>query len=157
MNQPPYGQPPGAPPPGQPGGPPHGGYQPPQAQYGYGAPAPAPVPFHPPAQRTVPETPKSGFFGSLFDFSFKNLVTPRVIKVLYGLFLIAWAFGILGLLGSAGFMMVNDQILEGLGLLILLPVIAVLYLILGRMWHELIVILFHISEDLSEINRKTRG
>jgi hypothetical protein len=155
MNQPPFGHPPGGP--GQPGGPPPGGY-PPQGQFGYGQPqAAAPAQFHPPPQPTRPDAPKVGFFGSLFDFSFKSLVTPRVIKVLYGLFLLLWVLYILGGIGYAGYMMIDGQALIGIATLILLPIAALLYLVFGRMWHELIVILFHISEDLHEINRKTRG
>ena len=68
------------------------GYQPPSyAQPGQGAAMPPPQwQAAPPApaktrQRTAGE---KGFLGSLFDFSFTSLVTPKIIKVLYVLFTI---------------------------------------------------------------------
>src|SRR5215472_2615412 len=62
-------------------------YQPPSyAQSGQGAPVPppqwqgaAPAAAAKPRQRAAGE---KGFLGSLFDFSFTSLVTPKIIKVL---------------------------------------------------------------------------
>ncbi|MES1187152.1 MAG: DUF4282 domain-containing protein [Myxococcales bacterium] len=147
-----YAPPPGghAPPPGgfapPPGGhgPPPGGYAPPQ-QHHYQP---------PPVSATAAQS--KGFFAGLFDFSFENLVALKVIKVLYGLFLLALAGGILFGLGGAVLSIVNGQILAGLGMLVVLPVAALLYLILGRVYFELIVLAFKIAEDADEIAKNTR-
>ncbi len=157
-----YGQPPGghAPPPGG-QAPPPGGFAPPPGGYGQapGAPpggyAPPQQGFQPPSAAALAEQSK-GFFAGLFDFSFENLIALKVIKVLYGLFLLALALGILGGLGSAVFSIINGQILAGLGMLILLPIGALLYLILGRVYFELIIIAFKIAEDADEIAKNTR-
>jgi Domain of unknown function (DUF4282) len=97
-----------------------------------------------------------GFFAGLFDFTFENLVALKVIKVLYGLFLLALALGILGGLGTSVLSVINGQVLAGLGMLVLLPIGAVLYLILGRVYFELIIVAFKMAEDLDEIARNTR-
>ena len=66
------------------------GYQPPSygAQQGQGAGTPPPPQWQgiagvtPGAPRTKQQGDK-GFIGSLFDFSFSSMVTPKIIKVLY--------------------------------------------------------------------------
>lgn len=171
MNQPPYGQPPGggAPPYGQPpgGGPPGGmppqggggGFNPPQYGYGHQPGAP-PQHYHAPAAPgpTMPDKDAAkGFFGALLDFSFSSFVTTRLIKVLYVLWLIGLALGALGGLAGAAMNVVNGQIINGVISLVVLPFALVAGLILGRMWHELIIVQFRIAENLEEINKKTRG
>lgn len=101
-------------------------------------------------------TASKGFFAGLFDFTFENLVALKVIKVLYGLFLLALALGILGGLGTSVISVVNGQVLAGLGMLVLLPIGALLYLILGRVYFELIIVAFKMAEDLDEIAKNTR-
>jgi len=97
-----------------------------------------------------------GFFAGLFDFSFENLIALKVMKVLYGIFLLALALGVLGGLGTSVISVINGQVLAGLGMLVLLPFGAILYLILGRVYFELIVVAFKIAEDLDEIAKNTR-
>jgi len=101
--------------------------------------------------------PDVSFIGGIFDFSFTTFITTRVIKVLYALYLVGLVLLILGGLGTAVMMMVNNQIVLGLVYIILMPFFAFVYLLVGRMWHELIIVTFRISENVAEINRKTRG
>ncbi len=79
-----------------------------------------------------------------------------MIKVLYGLFLLVLALGILGLLGAAIVSIFQGQILAGLGMLIALPIVALVYLVMGRVYFELIIVMFKIAEDADEIARNTR-
>ncbi len=142
-------------PPGQPGMPQHGGYAPqPGMQQQYGAPPPGAPPGFAPPPVPSPEEAK-GFVSGLFDFSFTNLVAPKVIKFLYGLFLVVWALGILGGLGMVVFTLIQGEIIGALISLILLPIVAVVYLILIRMYHELIIITFKIAENLEQIKKNT--
>jgi hypothetical protein len=96
-----------------------------------------------------------GFFAGLFDFSFKNLVAPRVIKVLYIIFLIALALGTLGGLGAVVLSLIGGEILAALFTLIMLPFAIVLYLILGRVYFELIILAFRMLETLETIAKNT--
>ena len=167
-NPPPGGYgPPGAPPPGgyggPPGGAPPGGYGPPGAPPGgYAPPQPPPQYQQPPmAQAAMPNSAPSaaaakGFFSGLFDFTFETFVALKVIKVLYGLFLLILALGILGGFGAAIVSIFQGQILAGLGMLIVLPIAALVYLVMGRVYFELIIVMFKIAEDADEIARNTR-
>jgi hypothetical protein len=144
-----------------------GGYNPPGGyaapppgpqQAGYGAPPQQYVgPPPQPAQAWSPSAQQAkGFFAGLFDFSFENFVALKVIKVLYGLFLVALVFGVLGGLGSAVMSMLNEQVLAGLGLLVVVPIAALIYLVVGRVYFELIIVAFKIAEDADEIAKNTR-
>jgi hypothetical protein len=46
--------------------------------------------------------------------------------------------------------------LAGLGLLVVLPFVATIYLIMGRVYFELIIVAFKIAEDADEIAKNTR-
>jgi hypothetical protein len=97
-----------------------------------------------------------GFFAGLFDFTFETFVALKVIKVLYGLFLLILALGILGGFGAAIVSIFQGQVLAGLGMLIVLPIAALIYLVMGRVYFELIIVMFKIAEDADEIARNTR-
>ncbi len=100
-----------------------------------------------------------GFIGGLFDFSFTTFVTTKVIKVLYGI----WLLGVVLLLLGGIFGAINTmflarytQPLEGLMMLVLTPIAAAIWLILGRVYMEVLIVLFKIAENLTELNRKTK-
>ena len=150
--------------------PPPGGYAPPPHQGppgGYGQPPGPPMgppmgpPPGPPPQWAPPSANQAanqakGFLAGLFDFTFETFVALKVIKVLYGFFLLALALGLLGGFGSAVISMIQGNILAGLGILIALPFAAVIYLVMGRVYFELIIVMFKIAEDADEIARNTR-
>jgi hypothetical protein len=152
----------GYPPPGggypqQPGGYPQPGY-PQQQPAGYQqVPYTAPAPTGPGLGGNSPGSAQDkGFFAALFDFSFETFVALKVLKVLYGLFLVLLALGVLGGLGTAVVTMVQGEVAVGLGMLVALPIVAVLYLVLGRVYFELVTVAFKIAEDADEIARNTR-
>ncbi|MBB6171042.1 hypothetical protein HNR23_001102 [Nocardiopsis mwathae] len=129
------------PPPGGPGTPPPGG------PYGPGTPPPPPG-------GAVPQAPvPKGFFGSLFDLSFRDFVTSKIIKLLYILWLvmiglftlsgIITAFTIMAIEPVSGFLTLVGAVLGG--------AIAVL---ITRVGLELLIVVFRISEDLSAIRQR---
>ena len=89
-----------------------------------------------------------GFFGSLFDLSFTSLVTTRIIKVLYVLAIIV--IGIYALIFIAGGFS-NSTSAGVLVLLILAPLFALVSLIYTRVLLEVIIALFRIMENTSEL------
>lgn len=97
-----------------------------------------------------------GFMSGLFDFSFTTFITTKVIKVLYGIWLVGLVLFILGGFGSAIMGMVNGAILQGLLMVLITPFAAAIYLVVGRIYFELIIVAFRIAENLTEINRKTK-
>ena len=88
-----------------------------------------------------------GFFGSLFDFSFSEFITPRIIKLLF----------VLAIIISAIFaiMMFVAGISEGGGTaflsLIGAPLLFLLYVIMARVWLEVIMIMFRIADNTDKL------
>jgi len=147
----PVGQAPGhaaAPPP-----PPPSYAAPPPPPPSYAAPPPPsypPVAPAPPAY-APPSPPTRGFWASLFDLSFTSFVAPKIIKFLYVLLMILILLGTLYVvyLGlQAGSM--------GLVMVIAAPIGAFLYLLLARMWLEVMIVLFRIAENTGDMARNTR-
>lgn len=94
-----------------------------------------------------------GFFGALFDLSFSDFVTTKVIKFLYVLLLVFIAIGYLVLIVTGfarGF---------GTGLLYIVggALAALLYVILARIAMETTIVLFRIADHAAEIARQGRG
>jgi len=87
-----------------------------------------------------------GFFQSLFDFSFSSFITIRLIKVIYALFIAASAFFALILVAGA---FSASAVLGLLALLIAAPVLFFFYVILARVYLELVVAIFRIAENTS--------
>jgi len=135
------------------------GYQPPSyAQPGQGAAVPPPqwqaAPPAPakPRQRAAGE---KGFLGSLFDFSFTSLVTPKIVKVLYILFTIWTALIGLSIL-IIGFK--TGGVPGGLFTLIIVePIFVLLTLGIYRVVLELFVVVFRIYDELKKISANTDG
>lgn len=93
---------------------------------------------------------QKGFLGALFDFSFSDFITIKLIKILY----------ILGIIfsGIAAIMVIVNgfNISAGAGIifLILSPLIFLLYVILVRVWLEIIIVIFRIAENTKQMVEK---
>lgn len=93
-----------------------------------------------------------GFFKSLFDFSFTEFVTTKIIKFLYGL-LILFAGIIILFIIVGGF---RGGAASGLLALIIAPLLFLLYAIIARVWLEIIIVVFRIAENTAQIAKQTR-
>ena len=153
--QPPQGQPAqGYPPPGQPGQ----GYQPPtytaqdQAQ---GAPpqwsANQGMPRAAAAPRSRPRGEK-GFIGSLFDFNFDSMVTPKIIKAIYVL-VAAWV-GMWALILLIVFFKYYGTAAGFLALIVIDPIMILLGLGVCRIVLEFYMITFKIHEEVKVIRAR---
>ncbi len=80
------------------------------------------------------------FFQRLFDFSFKEFVTPSIIKFLYTVLLI-----IIGL-GTVAYIVIafTQSFTNGVITLIISPLIALLWVIMARVYLEVVMVLFRI-------------
>ena len=93
---------------------------------------------------------KKGFLGALFDFSFSEFITVKLIKILY----------ILGIIFSTIvaiiFIVSGFNISTGVGIifLILSPIIFLLYVILIRIYLEIIIVIFKIAENTKQLAEK---
>lgn len=87
-----------------------------------------------------------GFFGALFDLSFTSFVTPKIIKVVYVIGMVAIGLGTLFFAFSGFF---GDSPGVGIVTLILAPIVGLLYLCLFRMMCEFYVAITRMSEDIN--------
>ena len=98
------------------------------------------------ANTPLPRTDTAGFFKALFDFSFREFITPKVVKAVYVLatvvLALAWlVFVISGFSRSAG---------EGILFLLLGTVGALLYLAIIRMTLEFYLAIVRMSQDIHQ-------
>jgi len=98
---------------------------------------------------------KKGLFGSLFDFSFTSFVFPKVISFIYGVFVV-----IVGLAYIAGVVFAfGEEMMYGVGAIVLGPVVLTLYLIMVRSSMEIAIVMFRIYDNTDKIagNRQSAG
>ena len=91
---------------------------------------------------------KTGFIGSLFDFSFTEFVTTRIIKFLFVLSIILSAIVALGIV-IAGFS--SNSGAAGILALLFSPVVFFLNVLFSRIWLELIIVVFRIAENTGRL------
>jgi hypothetical protein len=87
------------------------------------------------------------FFRALFDFSFSEFVTPKIIKILYVIALILVGLASLGFM-IAMFSQGGGWILLGL---LFAPIMFVLYVIFVRVGYEILIVLFQIAENTRDM------
>lgn len=96
---------------------------------------------------------QKGFLQSLFDFSFTTFITSKLIKILYGLCIIGAALLALFLI-IGGFARGT-----GSGLLMLIigaPLAFFLCVIYCRVFLEVLIVIFRISESAAQVAEQTR-
>ncbi len=111
--------------------------------------------------RPTPIHQRMGFVRSLFDLRFENLVTPKMISVLYAISMVLVGLGLLAMLFSGLTSVVKGvrysawgMAFFGLVWVAISPLLALLYLALIRVFFEVVVILFKIRDDLGTIARR---
>ena len=93
-----------------------------------------------------------GFVGALFDLSFSEFVTTKLIKILYILLLIIILIGlVVGLVTSFVSLFSRGGFLSGLMGLIFTPIGALIWVIMARVWMELIIVVFRIAENTTDL------
>jgi hypothetical protein len=96
---------------------------------------------------------KTTFFTSLFDFSFSEFITTKIIKILYGLSIVLNGFFALFLI-VIGFG--RSTVAGILMLLIVAPLVFLLGVIYTRVLLENMIVLFRIGENIQEIAKQGR-
>ncbi len=93
------------------------------------------------------QTPQPGFFGALFDFSFSNFITSKLIPVLYVL-----GIALCGLVSIS--VLLNGLSMGGvfaLLSLLMVPAVFLLTVMYLRVMLEVMIVLFRIAEDVNTI------
>ncbi len=94
-----------------------------------------------------------GFVGMLFDLSFSEFVTTRVIKVVYVIGIVLSGIYALGFI-VAGF---SQGTAVGIILLLLSPLVFLLGVLWTRIWCELIMVFFRIAENTTRMAEQGRS
>lgn len=92
---------------------------------------------------------------AIFDFSFSQFVTAKLIRLLYGLLMVIAAIGALStgisvMSGVGGFF----GVLAGL---IVIPIAFLFLVIISRIWLEMTIVLFRVAESTSDTAKNTRA
>lgn len=96
---------------------------------------------------------EKGFFTQLFDFSFSEFITAKIIKFIFILGLILSGIATLGIIISA----FSQSVMFGIFALILSPLIFLIYIILLRVSLEVIMVIFRISENIEKLAEENKG
>ena len=96
---------------------------------------------------------EKGFLGSLFDLSFTEFITTRVIKALFILAIIVAAIAAVVIIVS-GFV---SGALSGIAMLVISPILFLVYVILARVWLELVIVIFRIAENTGRLAEQGPG
>lgn len=103
----------------------------------------------------------TGFLAAMIDFSFTSYVAPKLAKALYvlvilgaiGVTVVGIGSGVMRVFSSYGSF--ENNLIQGLITVALAPLSGAGLLVAGRLYLEIMSVLFKIAEHLSEINRKT--
>jgi hypothetical protein len=99
-----------------------------------------------------------GIIRSLFDFSFSQFITTKVVKVLYVLGVIG--MGLMAIGGFLGFVVAAEGFFGSIGMLLLgVPLFALAFLIgtaLLRIFYEMVIVLFRIAENVQIVARSAQ-
>jgi len=86
------------------------------------------------------------------DTRFNNLITPSLVRFVYVIAMILIVLGMLALI-IAGF---AEGAGSGVVLLIIAPLLGLFYLIVTRLWLELVIVLFKIRDAAEEVAANSR-
>ena len=93
---------------------------------------------------------------AIFDFSFTNFVTTKLIKLLYAISLIFIVIGFFAMIIGGFVAMISDSVPAGLAILCVSPFFLVIYILLARVWSEFIIVIFRIAENMAELVEQGR-
>jgi hypothetical protein len=94
-----------------------------------------------------------GFLARLFDFSFEEFVTPTVITIVFVLMVAVSVLFMAGSLLSA----LSEGGATALVGLIMAPIGFLLWVLIARMWLELVAVIFRLAQLVENIERELRS
>ncbi len=92
------------------------------------------------------------FLRALFDFSFSQFITTRLIRLLYAIGVLIAVVVTVGAI-VRGF---NEGAGTGIVSLIVAPLVFLLVVIIARVWLEIIIVVFRIAEYLRDMAGERR-
>lgn len=133
--------------------PPRAGAAPPGAWAPSAAGQPGPQSTASPASSLSYKVIEPSLLGSLFDFDFRTMITPRLVKLLYVLVIVGAGFMGLGMLFN-GLTAIRVSVPLGVFLILMAPVAFLATVVYGRVLLEFLVIFFKMGEEVSQIRER---
>lgn len=97
---------------------------------------------------------EKGIFASIFDFSFTEFVTTRIIKIIYIISIIlSCVAGILVIFAG----LFADSGLIGVLSLVFGPLLTLLYILFSRIGLEMVIVVFRIAEHTGDLVQLQSG
>ena len=100
-----------------------------------------------------PQDEARGLLSALFDFSFTSFITPKLVRVLYGIGIAISGLGVLFFVVGG----LRQGAAAGVGALILGPILFLLSVMYARVMLEVLIVIFRIAEHTAEIARLKQG
>lgn len=107
-------------------------------------------------------TQAKGFFGALFEISFQNFVTTRIVSIIYVIAIVVaglsalgnFIFGISLLVSSTSAFVGAGVAVLGIVVILLTPVVFIVEVIVARVLLETVIVLFRIAENTGGMLRE---
>lgn len=108
--------------------------------------------YSPPPPHAAPPRRGEGFWSRFFDLSFEHFITPSIIKVLFIIAMVVIGLGVLA------WIIVGFVAFGALGIFTLIGALigGFLYLLMARVFLEMVVVFFRIRDDTEELTRLKR-
>jgi hypothetical protein len=91
---------------------------------------------------------QKSFFKALFDFSFKSYITPKIIRIIFGIVIVISAIGAL-FLAAASFE--ANAAVGAVVLIVIAPIVFLFYVIMYRVMLEVVMAVFTIAENTTRM------
>ncbi|MCA1695048.1 MAG: DUF4282 domain-containing protein [Actinobacteria bacterium] len=95
-----------------------------------------------------------GLFASLYDFNFTSFIATKIIRFVYALLVIVYSIGavVAFIVGLA-----SGKPASILFSLIFIPILYLVYLIMTRIWMEILLVVFRMGEDIRHMRMTSGG
>lgn len=101
-------------------------------------------------------TTNKGFLASLFDFSFSNFITPRIVGLIYGLSILGVLLALMVGMIAGLTVMFQENFVSGLFTVIITPLAATVYLLFIRVGLEALTAGIVTAKNTTEIREYVR-
>jgi hypothetical protein len=96
----------------------------------------------------TPQLDAKGFLRSLYDFSFTSLITTKIIRFVYALLVIVYSvFAVIFFIAGLASGKPAGVFLAIIGV----PIGYLIYVIILRIWMEILIVVFRIGDDVHAI------
>jgi hypothetical protein len=92
-----------------------------------------------------------GLLKSLFDFQFTSLITTKIIRFVYALIVVLYSLGALAFFVAS---LARGGAVGVFTAFIVVPLGYLIYLILTRIWMEILIVVFRMGDDIRAIRQR---